>query len=100
MERYKHTQIGYVTIPSLGAGTLIVLSILLNQGRNWVLLSVLLILASSAVLFASLTIEIKDGILKIHFGPGIIRKTVRSAARATRRIGLGEYYIVSSWLGT
>jgi hypothetical protein len=79
VEQYKHTQIGYVIIAGLGAGILIVLSILLTQRRDWVMVLVLFIMTIATILFVSLTIEIAEGVLTISFGPGIIRKTVHIA---------------------
>ena len=71
VERYKHTQIGYVIIAGLGAGILIVLSNLFTQSLNWVVIFFIMLIG--AVLFAALTIEVADGVLKVSFGPGIIR---------------------------
>jgi len=46
---------------------------------NLILVSVSLIIIIAAILFASLTIEIKDNVLAWHFGPGLIRKRVQVA---------------------
>jgi hypothetical protein len=70
---YKHTQIGYLTlIVMLVAG----LGIIVAAPRSVRLVtgSVAVLLVLSAVLFASLTVEISDGELRFHFGPGFWRK--------------------------
>ena len=102
---YKHTQIGYTIIAGLSAGILIVVLLLLNQDHNWVLLSVLLILVIAVVLFPSLTIEVKNGTLKISFGPGLISKTVHLAdvegcevVRNPWYYGWGIHWTPQGWL--
>src|SRR5215203_3577163 len=73
---YRHTQIGTLLLGMLGAGMLLVGGILLVGGRPEPLLVVLAILAVTAMLFASLTVEIQGEVLTIRFGPGLIRKRV------------------------
>jgi hypothetical protein len=80
---YLHTQIGTVTLGVLGAGILIVGAILLARGSDALLLAVLLILVVTAGLFATLTVEIHDGLLTVWFGPGLVRKRVSLAAIRT-----------------
>jgi hypothetical protein len=77
---YRHTQIGIVTLGILGTGMLMVGALLLARGPEAPLLAVLVILAVTAVLFGSLTIEIQAGILSLWFGPGLIGKCVPLAA--------------------
>jgi hypothetical protein len=79
MPSYKHTQIGYVIIVALGMGVLLVTAFGLKSQPPMPSLIVVGILALSAVLFWSLTIEIANGQLKWSFGPGLIRKSVRLA---------------------
>mgnify|MGYP000135594597 CR=1 FL=1 len=76
---YKHTQIGTVTLLSLGAGVLVVIGSMVYGGYHPIALGVLLILLVCLVLFYCLTIEIGNGVLKWSFGPGIIRKSVALA---------------------
>ena len=45
-----------------------------------------------AVLFAALTIEVAEGVLKVSFGPGIIGKMVRIAIEACRVVKNPWYY--------
>jgi hypothetical protein len=93
MEQYKHTQIGYVIIfIGLGVAIPIVRSTLVSPSRDWVLLTGVLILAIGTMLFGTLTIEIKDGILKSGFGPGLIRKTVRLADIEACRVVRNPWY--------
>jgi len=85
MSYYRHTQIGTLLLGMLGAGMLLIVAILLVGGRAAPLLVVLAILVVSAVLFASLTVEIQAEVLTMRFGPGLIRKrvplaTIRSCA--------------------
>ena len=70
---YKHTQIGYLTlIVILVAG--LGIFVLGPSGVRPVTGSVAVLLVLSAVLFASLTVEINAGELRFHFGPGFWRK--------------------------
>jgi hypothetical protein len=85
MSYYRHTQIGTLLLGVLGASMLLIGAILLAGGRREPLLVVLAILAVTAVLFASLTVEIQAEVLTMWFGPGLIRKrvplaTIRSCA--------------------
>jgi len=60
----------------LGAG-LLVIAVGLAAGSDIApLLLVLVVLSVTALLFASLTITIEDGLLKLAFGPGLFRKRV------------------------
>ena len=76
MVSYKHTQIGHFMLIALGAGMLFVLGIILIQGSNWILFSVLLLLVGCIILFASLTVEIQNNTLRWYFGPGFWRKQI------------------------
>ena len=83
MPDYRHTQIGTVTVGTLGAGMFIIGALLLVRGPEAPLLAVQVLLAVTAVLFASLTTQIQGGILNVRFGPGLIRKRVPLAAIRT-----------------
>ncbi len=105
MEPYRHTQIGYVIIGSLSAGILMVFALMFNQGRNGILISTLFMLAIGIVLFASLTVEVKNGTLKSHFGPGLIRKSIPLAEVEACRVvrnpwyyGWGIHWTPDGWL--
>ncbi|MBF0503894.1 MAG: hypothetical protein HQL14_02210 [Candidatus Omnitrophica bacterium] len=67
---YKHTQIGWVIICSLGAAAMITFFLNVSALSVWIL-SIL------AVLFATLTVSVDAENVNIAFGPGIIRKKFR-----------------------
>jgi len=71
---YKHTQIGYVILVSLGATLAVIVYLMAAFGFNWIAFAVLTILGACTVLFGTLTVIIKEDVLEIRFGPGIIRK--------------------------
>src|SRR5262245_54278021 len=79
MPDYRHTQIGTLTLGVLGAGVLIVGATLLSRGFDVLILAVLLILVVTAGVFASLTVEVRGGVLTLWFGPGLLRKRVQVA---------------------
>ena len=73
---YKHTQTGRVILVSMGICALIGVGICLatrNPPIAWV---VVVILALSAVLFGTLTVQVDETKLKWSFGPGLVRKSV------------------------
>ncbi len=73
---YKHTQVGYVILGSIGAAILLTSSLMLINESRPVALVVLVILVASGVLFANLTIEIDAERLHASFGPGLIHRTI------------------------
>jgi hypothetical protein len=72
-QMYRHTQIGYLTLIVMLVAALGIFA-LGPRSPLPVTLSVAVLLIVSAVLFSSLTVEIADGELRIHFGPGFWRK--------------------------
>ena len=72
---YRHRQVGYVTLVSAGVAAVWTGALAWRERLTplWLLTIVLL---GVALLFASLTIEIRDGELRSHFGPGFWRKRV------------------------
>jgi hypothetical protein len=68
-QMYRHTQIGYLTLIVMLVAALGIFA-LGPRSPLPVTLSVAVLLLVSAVLFSSLTVEISDGELRIHFGPG------------------------------
>jgi len=70
---YHHTQIGYVTLIATAAAAVGLASITIRHHHPvlWVGVVLLVLLG---VLFSSLTIEVADGELRSHFGPGFWRK--------------------------
>lgn len=71
---YQHTQIGYLIIILLGITLLFIPWLMAIYGFNWTGLAVLIILAVSSALFATLTVLINSEFIEIRFGIGIIRK--------------------------
>ena len=87
---YRHTQIGYLTLIMSLVAAVGIVAFLPDDVRP-VGLGVAALLVIMAVLFFTLTVEVDDGELRFHFGPGFWRK----------RIALGEVKAVtptqSSW---
>ena len=87
---YRHTQIGYLTLIMSLVAAVGIVAFLPDDVRP-VGLGVAALLVIMAVLFSTLTVEVDDGELRFHFGPGFWRK----------RIALGEVKAVtptqSSW---
>jgi hypothetical protein len=73
---YKHTQIGYVILASFGTALALLGVLAVAYGSNPIQWFVSLVLIVFMVLFATLTIQVHDGMLRASFGPGLIRKTV------------------------
>lgn len=75
--QYKHTQIGYLTLGGLALATVLILVATLAGGKNSVTIIALFVVGIAAILFSSLTVEIRDGALRWYFGQGVLRKQVR-----------------------
>lgn len=79
MTLYRHRQIGTLLIVVLGLGTVMTGAILLQAGDSTARLLlglVLVLLIASAVLFASLTVEVRREEIVAGFGPGLIRRSI------------------------
>ena len=74
---YKHTQIGYFIIFALLVP--IVLILLISFYTMWIPATIIVavILFVFLLLFYSLTVKIKNHMLELVFGIGIIRKKIR-----------------------
>jgi hypothetical protein len=70
---YHHTQVGYVTLVATGVAALGLASIAIRR-QHPALWAGVVLLVLLGVLFSSLTIEVADGELRSHFGPGFWRK--------------------------
>jgi hypothetical protein len=92
IQRYKHTQVGYVILAALGAGLLFILWLMLNSGFSGVGLIVLVILALCLGLFATLTVELDEEKLMLRFGPGLIRKVIWLKDIAACRVVKNPWY--------
>jgi hypothetical protein len=77
--KYKHTQIGYVILFCGAAAFFIALEVFFRKASGVSLLVGLAAILLIMGLFATLTVEIRDGWLKFGFGLGLIRKTLRIA---------------------
>jgi hypothetical protein len=74
IERYKHTQVGYLVIVVMAAVMVLIGVVLANAGINWTAIGILVVIAVALVLFSSLTVVIWEEELEARFGPGPIRK--------------------------
>jgi hypothetical protein len=76
MEHYRHTQVGTVTIVSVGGGVLLLLglSYLLPHQAKLPLLLGAGVLVVCLFLFPSLTVVVDDRELVFWFGAGLVRK--------------------------
>ena len=92
MVQYKHTQIGYVLLATLGGSALLVAFLVLAYEFNWIAFIVLVILVGCVWLFGSLTVEINDTRLEARFGPGVIRKKFLLADIETCRTVKNRWY--------
>jgi len=86
---YRHTQRSAALLTFLLLAAAVPLALLLfgpgptlPAGPRLTLAAALVAMATSAVVFSSLTIEVADGRLSWHFGPGVLRKSVPVAAVA------------------
>ncbi len=74
INRYQHTQTGYVMIVALGTALLGIVVTITISGFGWIVFSVLILLGICLLLFKTLTVQIAGDVLEIRFGPGVIRK--------------------------
>jgi hypothetical protein len=70
---YRHTQVGYLTIFLFAFVALTTVAIAMRAHRPTAYF-ILIPLVIVAVLFSTLTIEVRDGDVRSHFGPGFWRK--------------------------
>ena len=105
MDKYKHTQIGYLLIIALGAGVLMAGYMAVRLHFNPGALALLIFLLVCLGVFAALTVEVDDQTLKIQFGFGVIRKVFLLRQVASCRIvenpwyyGWGIHFFGKGWL--
>lgn len=108
---YKHTQVGYVVIGSLGVGIFIMSGIMLLLPQSAFIFVGPTILILSMFIFATLTVEVDATAVRFWFGLGLMRKTIqlREIAHCAPvripfpswgiryLIGRGWLYNVSGW---
>ena len=107
MPLYRHTQIGWVMLVSLGGAMLFLAALAARMTGHPVFMArvVLAILLVSLLLFANLTVIVDDESIHLRFGIGLIRKTfqladVKSAqpVRNSWLYGWGIHYGPGGWL--
>jgi len=76
---YKHTQIGYVMIVCGAVALFIALELFFRKATPFSMLAGLAVIFLIMSLFATLTVEIRDGLLRFRFGLGLIRKKLKVA---------------------
>jgi hypothetical protein len=72
---YRHTQVGYTTIVSLGIALLGILYWAALMPRP-ALIAATVSLVVVLVLFSTLTVIIRDQTVEVFFGPGLIRRRI------------------------
>lgn len=78
MEHYQHTQTGWLTIWTLGTGTVLTVGAALHLGSEhlaWIPALVGMVLAVAFLLFYSLTVRLSKDRVEIAFGIGLIRQS-------------------------
>jgi hypothetical protein len=88
---YKHTQVGYLVLVVMLVAALGIFG-LAPRGPLPVTVIVAVLLIISAVLFSSLTVEISDGELRFHFGPGFWRKRYPLAEVADAEVAQSSWW--------
>jgi len=76
-EKYNHTQIGYLMIYALGGSLMLMIILMSRIEFDWIASLVFVIVVFSLFLFYKLTVIIRDRIIEIKFGLGLIRKTFK-----------------------
>ena len=89
---YKHTQIGYVILFLGAAAFFIALEMFFRKASGVSLLIGLTAILLMVGLFGTLTVEIRDGLLKFRFGLGLIRKNLKIEAIETCEIVKNPWY--------
>lgn len=93
IERYEHTQVGYVIIVGIVVAMVGIGVILVNEGSNWIAIAVLAVLAVVLVLFHSLTVVMDEEELVVQFGPVPVRKRFKlNAIESVRAIRVPWYW--------
>lgn len=105
MKDYKHTQIGYLLITALGAAVLLIAYLTIVTRFNPGAMILLSFMTLCVAAFATLTVEVDDEALEIHFGMGIFRKRFLlkniESYRAVRNpwyYGWGIHLIPGGWI--
>jgi len=75
VKQYQHTQTGYLLIIAFAIVPLFLVYIMTVHGFSWIVFSSIVIIGVCLVVFATLTVVIEEDVLRIRFGPGVIRKS-------------------------
>lgn len=73
MTSYRHTQVGWTILVSVGIAILLI-CYFGTRSSDWAALATVAILVMCLVLFASLTVAVNDNSVQIRFGIGLIRR--------------------------
>ncbi|MFC2024856.1 hypothetical protein ACFLTG_00360 [Chloroflexota bacterium] len=92
IERYKHTQVGYLIIAVMAAVMVWIGVVLANTGMNWIAIGVLVFIAVALVLFSSLTVVIREDELEARFGPGLIHKQFKLSEIESCQVVKNHWY--------
>ena len=92
IERYKHTQVGYLIIATMAAVMVWIGIVLANAGNNWTAIGVLVVIAIALVFFSSLTLVIREDELEARFGPGLIRKRFKLSEIESCQVVKNHWY--------
>ena len=76
MVRYRHTQVGYLTIAMMAAAIVLILALMISIGIQAIAAGVLVFIIAALYLFSSLTVIIDDEYLEARFGPGLVKKRI------------------------
>ncbi len=92
MERYRHTQTGYLLLVALGGGLALILFLMLSTSFNWVAAIAAIIVAGCLWIFSSLTVTLVGDKLEVRFGPGFIRLSCLLSDIAAQRVVINPWY--------
>lgn len=104
-DSYRHTQIGILTLATILSSLALIAVLGMQTGWDVVLFVVAVILLLCGLVFSSLTVEIRDGVLECRFCTGLIHKRFALQdivdARAVRNrwyYGWGIRWVPGGWL--
>jgi hypothetical protein len=92
MNRYEHTQIGYLTITAMAIALVVIGYSLVNEGVNWIAIAVMVMVAIALVLFSTLSVVISDDTLDVRFGPGVVRRRTKLSDIESCRVVKNPFY--------
>jgi hypothetical protein len=72
---YRHTQVGRVTVGAMGLALAAALWFSVQEPGPVPIIS-LVVLGVVLILFSTLTVQVRDGVMDVFFGPGLIRRRI------------------------